>query len=308
MSNLPTTSIAGQAVTMFNEKQLATLKATIAKDATNEEFQMFVEVCNHAQLNPFTNQIYFIKMGGKPTIQISAEGVQAIARRREDFDGIVAAVVKENDEFEADIAEGTVVHKVKSMVRGQTVGSYCIAKRKGFPNVLVLITSDQVENYKTGFNKAMWTNNFEDMIQKHAIKRACKLQFGIELELDDEGSPQQGALDKVGSYSERQRVDMGDITPQPQVIVTGADSSVDKTEEMERQWAKIKGQTDLLGWKKSDVTNFIKEKVPGKKVDELTLQDLVGLSKLLEFETKKLEEQQPTGDLTKDADSIYDAI
>lgn len=308
MSNLPTTSIAGQAVTMFNEKQLATLKATIAKDATNEEFQMFVEVCNHAQLNPFTNQIYFIKMGGKPTIQISSEGVMAIARRREDFDGIIASVVKENDEFEADIAEGTVSHKVKSMVRGKTVGAYCIAKRKGFPHVLTIVTSDQVESYKTGTNKTLWTNNFEDMILKHTTKRACKLQFGIELELDDEGSIQQGALDKAGSYTERPRVDMGDITPQPQVIATGADSSVDKAEEMERQWAKIKGQTDLLGWKKSDVTNFIKEKVPGKKVDELTLQDLVGLSKLLDFETKKLEEQQPTGDLRKDAESIYDAI
>ncbi len=302
MSNLPTTSIAGQAVTMFNEKQLATLKATIAKDATNEEFQMFVEVCNHAQLNPFTNQIYFIKMGGKPTIQISAEGVQAIARRREDFDGITAGVVKENDEFEADIAEGTVSHKVKTMQRGKTVGAYCIAKRKGFTNILVLITSDQVESYKGGYNKTMWTNNFEDMIQKHAIKRACKLQFGIELELDDEGSVQQGTLDKVGSYTERQRVDMGDITPDPQVIVTGDDSSVDPAEEMERQWAKIKGLTDLLGWKKSDVTKFIKEKIPGKKVEELTLQDLVGLSKLLDFEIKSLEGQQPKND------SIYDAI
>lgn len=303
MSNLPTATIGGQSVTMFNEKQLATLKATIAKDATNEEFQMFVEVCNHAQLNPFTNQIYFIKMGGKPTIQISAEGVQAIARRREDFDGITAGVVKENDEFEADIAEGTVVHKVKTMQRGKTVGSYCIAKRKGFSNVLVLITSDQVESYKSGYNKAMWTNNFEDMIQKHAIKRACKLQFGIELELDDEGSVQQGTLDKVGSYTERSRVDMGDITPEPQVIITGDNSSVDPAEETERQWAKIKGQTDMLGWKKSDVTKFIKEKVPGKKVEELTLQDLVGLSKLLDFEIKSLEGQQP-----KNGDSIFDAI
>ncbi|HJV46612.1 MAG TPA: RecT family recombinase [Bacillota bacterium] len=303
MSNLPTTAISGQSLSIFNEKQLATLKATIAKDATNEEFQMFVEVCNHAQLNPFINQIYFIKMGGKPTIQISAEGVQAIARRREDFDGIVAAVVKENDDFEADIAQGTVTHKVKSMVRGQTVGSYCIAKRKGFPNVLVLVTSDQVEHYRTGgFNKAMWTNNYEDMIQKHAIKRACKLQFGIELELDDEGSIQQGTLDKVGSYTERGRVDMGDIEPSKPIVVDDS-STVNEAEEMERQWAKIKGQTDLLGWKDIDIKKFIAEKFQ-KKAKELSLQELVGLSKLLDFEINKLEqqEQQPK------SDSIFDAI
>lgn len=306
MSNLPSTSIAGQSVTMFNEKQLATLKATIAKDATHEEFQMFVEICNHAQLNPFINQIYFIKMGGKPTIQISAEGVQAIARRREDFDGIIAAVVKENDDFEADIAEGTVIHKVKSMVRGQTVGSYCIAKRKGFPNVLVLITSDQVEHYKTGFNKSMWTNNFEDMIQKHAVKRACKLQFGIELELDDEGTIQQGTLDKVGSYSERQVVDMGDITP-PKSVVVGDNQIVDESAEKERLWAKIQGQIDLLGWKKSDLTKFIKEKV-NKKPDDFSLSDLVGLSKLIDFEIDKLEKGQPQATTQESMESIHDMI
>ena len=45
-----------------DEKQLDVIKNTICKDASPEEFAMFVEVAKGTGLNPFLNEIWFIKI------------------------------------------------------------------------------------------------------------------------------------------------------------------------------------------------------------------------------------------------------
>lgn len=175
----------------FTQSELDTLKATIAKGTTNEQFALFVQTCARSGLNPFLNQIYCITYNGKDgpvmSIQIAVEGIVALAKRHPQYKGFIAHEVKQNDEFEIDVVTGEPKHRIISMDRGKTVGAYCVAYREGAPNITVVITNDQVDHLVKGRNGQMWRDYFDDMIVKHAIKRAFKRQFGIEVAEDEYG-------------------------------------------------------------------------------------------------------------------------
>lgn len=176
----------------FTNSELDTLKATIAKGTSNEQFALFVQTCARSGLNPFLNQIYCIVYNGKDgpvmSIQIAVEGIVALAKRHLQYKGFIASEVKENDEFEIDVVSGEPKHHIKTMVRGKTVGAYCVAYREGAPNIAVIITADQVDHMLRGRNAQMWKDYFDDMIVKHAMKRAFRRQFGIEV-AEDESIP-----------------------------------------------------------------------------------------------------------------------
>lgn len=70
-----------QEVVEFDEKKLSLIRQAMCKDATQEEFEVFIEICKSTQLNPLFKQIYFIKRGGKPTHQTSIDGLRLIADR-----------------------------------------------------------------------------------------------------------------------------------------------------------------------------------------------------------------------------------
>ena len=67
-------------------RQVQTLKDTICKGATDQELELFVQICNSSGLNPFMKQIYAVPRGSKggPTsIQpmVSIDGFRLIAER-----------------------------------------------------------------------------------------------------------------------------------------------------------------------------------------------------------------------------------
>lgn len=80
-----------------NEKMIATLKATVAQGATNEEFAMFAELCKATGLNPFKREIWFIKdKQGRVTIMAGVQGFYGIANGRPEFDGIETEIIEAN--------------------------------------------------------------------------------------------------------------------------------------------------------------------------------------------------------------------
>lgn len=65
----------------FTEGQIKIIREMIAKNLTDDEFQLFIYVCKHRKLNPLTREIYAIKRGNQMTIQTGIDGFRLIAER-----------------------------------------------------------------------------------------------------------------------------------------------------------------------------------------------------------------------------------
>ncbi|MFZ3032284.1 MAG: phage recombination protein Bet [Candidatus Moraniibacteriota bacterium] len=69
----------------LSRPQIELIKRTIAKGATDDELNMFIQVCKGAQLNPFLRQVFLVrrwdsKTGGEVgVIQVGIDGFRAVA-------------------------------------------------------------------------------------------------------------------------------------------------------------------------------------------------------------------------------------
>lgn len=82
----PTTAVATQAL-HFTESQIDTIRRTIAPGVNDSELHLFVEYCKRTGLDPFSRQIYALRVGGKMSIQTSIDGFRVIAERAGDYAG-----------------------------------------------------------------------------------------------------------------------------------------------------------------------------------------------------------------------------
>ncbi|WP_261798196.1 RecT family recombinase [Brevibacillus massiliensis] len=280
----------------FTQSELDTLKATIARGTTNEQFALFVQTCARSGLNPFLNQVYCIVYNGKDgpvmSIQIAVEGIVALAKRHPQYKGFIASEVKENDEFEIDVVTGEPKHRITSMQRGKTIGAYCVAYREGAPNIAVVITNDQVEHLLKGRNGQMWKDYFDDMIVKHAIKRAFKRQFGIEV-AEDEHFQSGSSVDNIPEYQPQRK----DITPQAEVIdVPKQPAEDDEAAKMKKARAEMKKKFAQLGITDPDQMSAYIAEHAKPKGDKPTLAEMMGLLKIMDLEIEARKAAQSTDD------------
>lgn len=71
----------------MTQEKMDLLNSTICKDLTKAEMEFFSQVCSSKQLDPFSNQIYAIKRGGRLTFQVAIDGLRAMAERTGEYDG-----------------------------------------------------------------------------------------------------------------------------------------------------------------------------------------------------------------------------
>lgn len=277
----------------FTQSELETLKGTIAKGTSNEQFALFVQTCVQSGLNPFLNQIYCITYNGKDgpvmSIQIAVEGIVSLAKRHSQYKGFIASEVKEADLFEINVVTGEPVHKITTLQRGKTVGAYCVAYREGAPNVAVIITNDQVDHLLKGRNASMWKDYFDDMIVKHAIKRAFKRQYGIEIAEDEVVSSEQS---EPAPYVRR------DITseattaasPAPQLQEPSAAAQVNEVAIVRQQISTAFKKLGITN--KDDQTAYMLKNM-NMAGDKPSKDELEGLLKVIEME---IAEKEAEGD------------
>ncbi|OPG98394.1 RecT protein [Chryseobacterium mucoviscidosis] len=274
----------------YTQKHLDTLKSTIAKGTSNEQFALFVQTCVRTGLDPFLNQIFCIVYNGKDgpvmSMQIAVEGIVALAKKHPQYKGFIASEIRANDLFKAKMHTGEVEHEPDVMNPGETIGAYCIAYREDAPNILVIVRRDQIEHLVKGRNGQMWKDYFDDMIVKHAIKRAFKRQYGIEVSEDE---PTSGPVE-TAPYERR------DITPetpptptieQPEEDDTTADSEKQKLKAEMKQKYKQLGITDKAAMG-GHMQQFCK-----MKGSEPTVAEIKGYLKIMDLQIQAAADDLP---------------
>ncbi|SDD29765.1 phage recombination protein Bet [Halanaerobium congolense] len=156
----------------FTQKEIETIKRTVASDANTDELRMFLHIAKTYGLDPFNKEIFFWKIKGKPTIMTSRDGYLKIADRHEEYNGLVSDVVRENDKFRRK-AQG-IDHEYGTN-RGDIIGAYALVYRKDRDYPVYVFAPFQ--EYFAGTR--VWTNYPSAMILKVAESMALKRAFTV---------------------------------------------------------------------------------------------------------------------------------
>lgn len=162
----------------YSPEEVAVIQSNVAKNTTATELAYFINVCKTMQLNPFNKEVWCYKDNrGNLLIFAGRDGFLAKAQKNHLFNGIRSCEVRLNDEFELDVPNGVIHHRIKKATtkqRGEILGAYAIVFRKeGEPTV----EWADMETYdKKG---SAWKSHPEEMIKKVAETHALKKAFGI---------------------------------------------------------------------------------------------------------------------------------
>ncbi len=155
MSDLPaTTSGAGIIPAQYNPQQIQLIRDMCARDCTDNEFLLLMQLAKTYQLDPFAKQIWAVKYGNNPAaIFCGRDGFLAIAHRSGKFDGMESGTRKDGDDL---------------------VG-WCKVYRKDMSRPFEVEVS--LSEYSTGKN--LWQTKPKTMIVKVAESHALRRAFGI---------------------------------------------------------------------------------------------------------------------------------
>ena len=157
----------------FTDEEKELLRRTVCKNASDDEFKVFLHVAESYGLDPFNKELFFLKDNNdKKNIFTSRDGYLTIANRHKAFDGLVSDVVRANDDFKRTTTG--IEHKYGSE-RGAIVGAYALVYRKDrkYP-VYVFAPYDEYNGYNS-----VWNRYPSAMILKVAESMSLKRAFSV---------------------------------------------------------------------------------------------------------------------------------
>lgn len=197
-------SIIDPARYRFDSRQIAAIKATVAKDCSDAELAMFLEVAGRYELDPFSKQIFAARIKGAIQIIVSRDGLLAHAHRQPDFRGIVGDVVHEHDEFEVLYENGkrSVRHRYtyrpadpaidddpSADGRGAIIGAWAEVQREGHEPTFYFAPLGE---YDRG-GDTPWKTHKSAMILKVAEQYALRKAYSVSGVVGEEEIDRQRA-------------------------------------------------------------------------------------------------------------------
>ena len=162
----------------FDPAQVRAIKSTVAKDCSDAELVMFLEVCARYGLDPFAKQAYAAKMGGGGvSIIVSRDGLLAHAHRQPDFVRLDCDVVRKGDTFEVAFVDGKrmVKHSYGDpSARGEVIGAWAMVERRDHGSTYFYAP---LEEYKR--SGPIWQKHPSAMILKVAESYALRKAYSI---------------------------------------------------------------------------------------------------------------------------------
>jgi len=162
MSDLPAaTGGAGIIPAQYNSQQIQLIRDMCAKDCTENEFLLLMQMARTYQLDPFAKQIWAVKYPNAPAaIFCGRDGFIAIAHRNGNFDGMESGTRTDEN--------------------GELIG-WCKVYRKDMshPFVVEVPFSEYVQRNKQGEVTKFWREKPKTMITKVAESHALRRAFGI---------------------------------------------------------------------------------------------------------------------------------
>ena len=155
-----------------DNKSLADIRKAYAKNATDTEFNMLIEMGKATALNPFLREIWLVKYGnGAAQIFIGRDGYRIAAQRQPDYDYHLVDAVYSNDKFQ--MWNGEVQHQYEIANRGHLIGAYCVVKRKSASRTMYVY----VEFTEYDLKQGLWKSKPATMIKKVAEAQAIRMAF-----------------------------------------------------------------------------------------------------------------------------------
>lgn len=203
-------NIASFSLKDLTPSQVAVIKSTIAKGATDDELQWFLYQCHALGLNPLLKEIWFIKRVKKEkkgsnwdyprlpngevdyskadlVIMTSHDGYIKKASENQEFANIQAMEVRTNDVFDMEFADGVMAvkkHSWKAKDRGEIIGAWACASYKDGSKDWNYVQFDEWCQFVRDGNggkkgTGVWASSPSAMIKKCAmgplLKKAGKL-------------------------------------------------------------------------------------------------------------------------------------
>jgi phage recombination protein Bet len=164
----------------FDPAQVEAIRRTVAKDCTDAELVMFLEVAARHELDPFAKQIFAAKMKGGVQIIVSRDGLLAKAHRTPDFRGLIGDVVCANDTFGVRYEGGTreITHEYalgKDHERGDVIGAWAEVRREGHDSTYFFAPMGEYQ--RSG--DTPWKHHPSAMILKVAEVYALRKAYSI---------------------------------------------------------------------------------------------------------------------------------
>lgn len=149
-----------------NEQTLATLRDTVARNATPSELAMFIEFCKSTGLNPFKKEIWFIKPDRGPLQMMTGiNGFWTLANSFSEFDGAEGGLIDREGNW------------VKSVSDNTFIGAWCRVYRKD--RRIAMEGEAMLVDYNKGFG--LWKSAPRIMIRKVAESIALRKAFPQQL-------------------------------------------------------------------------------------------------------------------------------